>query len=184
MTNHTSHCHRTIPPRGSKVELKLIILHVLVSTDCMLHPFISRLLIAIFELLTVWKEPPDMCVATARAMAGFSATQRIFRAMASTVDTIRYHVKRGTQLQRLSSQPGNTSVGRLLASGHNAPDQSRPPYITLPYCTLHVHAFTHTMRRRYCIMITYIEKLLYKVGFPSSPPNFNDDMLPSRKPRD
>lgn len=49
VTNNTRHRHRAISPRGTKIELELVVFHILVSANRMLHPFISCLLIAVLE---------------------------------------------------------------------------------------------------------------------------------------
>lgn len=106
-----------------------------------------------------------MCVATARAMAGFSATQRIFRAMASPADTIRYHVK-GGGVNCEGTQPNR----EMLQWGVCLPQAttrltSRVPltlhYHTIRHMCMHLHILTQQM-----LYADYIHRIYIKSAFP------------------
>jgi hypothetical protein len=109
MTEHASHRDRAVPPRSTEIKVKLIVLDILISSDCMLRPCSANICTrTMSQPLTVWKEPPDICVATARAIAGFSATQRILRVMAIPP----YYDQTGTLRRRGDTFPkwGNSEI--------------------------------------------------------------------------
>jgi hypothetical protein len=107
VANNTGHGDRTGSPYASKVEVKDVIFDIWTAMDRNLHQAISCLqqIVTLIdekekskkfmyyapffnhpgrlgrEVLTVFMVPPDKCAATAFAMAGFSATHRIFGAM-------------------------------------------------------------------------------------------------------
>lgn len=86
MPDDAGHGHGARAPGAAKVEVEYVVLDIWVATDVILRGFsiITTILHAEClqpgwsEQLTIRMEPPDRWVATALAMAGFSATHRIF----------------------------------------------------------------------------------------------------------
>lgn len=84
MPEDACHSHGAVAPWWTKVEIKIVILNIGIARDTSLQT--RELDVDMEETFadTVVTCPPLRCCATDLAMAGFSATQRILRAMPSS----------------------------------------------------------------------------------------------------
>lgn len=84
MPEDACHSHGAVAPWWTKVEIKIVILNIGIARDTSLQT--RELDVDMEEAYadTVVTCPPLRCCATDLAMAGFSATQRILRAMPSS----------------------------------------------------------------------------------------------------
>lgn len=138
MACHARHNDSAIAP-WSEVVREFVILDIGRAPDTMLQP-INKCSSFCQMLLTVLRRPPARCWATALAIAGFSATQRIF--WPGILHT-EHHARNGavhSDQRFVRFRPGSITKGRSMgkanacrscyaASGtHNCyPSSWRPP---------------------------------------------------------